>query len=114
MYGTTQAGGVNHYGTIFKFSIPSPAGISNTKKATSNIKIYPNPSNGKFTIHSSGGGQLTVEVYNTLGANIYSTSGNGQSTFSMDLGNQPAGIYLYRILTETGSLVNQGKLIIQK
>jgi len=89
-----------------------------TNKITSNsgaITVYPNPNNGMFTIQSSViNGQWSVEVYNVLGQQVYSTSNIQHSTFDIDLSSQPDGVYLYRVLTSTGSLLGQGKIVIQK
>jgi len=32
----------------------------------------------------------------------------------IDLGNQPNGIYLYRVIDESGALVGEGKFVIEK
>ena len=80
------------------------------------IQIFPNPNNGVFTLQSSGlSGKSSVEIYSVLGERIYAhpfTSQNPQ--FTIDLSNQPEGIYLYRVLDENGNSIGTGKLIIQK
>jgi|GEM_PF-5491514 hypothetical protein len=79
-----------------------------------NITIYPNPSNGVFTIQSSGiSRQTLVEVYNMIGEKVYSNSLNIQhSKFNIDLSDQSAGVYMYKILSEKGEYLASGKLII--
>ncbi len=77
------------------------------------INIFPNPNNGKFTIESSVlSGASSVEIYNMLGARIYSSTMNTSIT-QVDLGRNAAGIYLYRVLTEKGELLGEGKFVIQ-
>ncbi len=78
-----------------------------------NIKLYPNPSDGKFTIESSiASGQSSLEIYNMLGEKIYTSTMNTSST-QINLGKNATGIYLYRVLTEKGELLGEGKFVIQ-
>ncbi len=49
-----------------------------------------------------------------LGEKIYSkqlTINNGQCT--IDLGTKPAGVYMYRLLSETGEPIANGKFVIE-
>jgi len=82
-----------------------------------NISVCPNPSNGQFTfvITSEAKQSLSIiEVCNVLGEKVYSQFFTFNSPLSINISNQPNGIYLYRVITETGNLLGQGKLIIQK
>lgn len=82
----------------------------------SNVRIYPNPSNGVFTLQANSYQPLSnssIEVYNMLGAKVYSHYQiTKSSNYQIDLSNQPNGIYLYRVLDENGGLIGEGKLII--
>jgi hypothetical protein len=64
-----------------------------------------------------GSGQWSVEVYNVLGQKVYSNllpqTPKGALN-AIDLSSQPNGIYFYRVITNEGSLLGEGKLIIQK
>ena len=88
-------------------------GIDNITSNTG-INIYPNPSNGTFTVTLSGTtDKSTMEVYNMLGQQVFVhslTLGNN----NMEMGDRSNGVYMYRILSDTGELIGQGKLIIQK
>lgn len=78
------------------------------------VSVYPNPNNGSFTIESSGlNGKATVEVYNILGEQVLGQIITG-STNQITLGAQPSGVYLYRILNQTGSVISTGKFVVQK
>jgi hypothetical protein len=91
--------------------------ITYEMKADNEVKVFPNPNNGKFTIQESGARNQNsvVEIYNMLGEKVFSKSLLHLTTeYSLDLSSQSAGIYLYRILTEIGNLAAEGKLIIQK
>ena len=89
-------------------------GISSIVKQTGEINVYPNPNNGNFTLVLSGtSDKSTVEVYNMLGDQVF-TYNLALGNNSMEMSSQPNGIYLYRVISETGNLVGQGKMIIQK
>jgi len=77
------------------------------------VKLYPNPSTGLFTFESSSTNTGTrIEIYNILGEKVYNEAlRQAQGDNTINLSGQPSGIYLYRILTENGSLIDQGKLI---
>ena len=80
-------------------------GIPQLYNLTSQISIYPNPTNGKFTIEIKNAEikNLKLEITNLLGEIILqSTITNRQST--IDLTNQPAGIYFVRIIGGTQSM----------
>jgi hypothetical protein len=78
------------------------------------FSAFPNPNTGIFTINLSNFRERSyLKIYNVLGENIYS-SGLNTSNTEVDLSNNSSGIYLYRITTETGNLIGEGKVIIQK
>lgn len=91
------------------------------------LRVYPNPSNGKFNIVVSDKeqavGEMKVEVYNMLGEKVYTAPLNyphigGISVTTISLpngeGQGGAGIYMYRVITETGKLLGEGKLVIMR
>jgi hypothetical protein len=73
------------------------------------IGIYPNPSNGKFSITSSEYIN-SAEVYNLLGEKIYYSHANGLK-FEVDLSTKPKGIYIIR--TKMGERTYTEKVIIE-
>ena len=90
----------------------------NTISNENEVNLYPNPNNGKFTIHFDYNSQLInncqIGIYNVLGQKIYSQAlQHAQGDNQIDLSTQPKGIYLYRILSEKGTSISTGKLIIQ-
>jgi hypothetical protein len=77
------------------------------------LKIFPNPSTGIFTFNLSNNNEkANLTIYNMIGENIYNTQFN-TSTTQIDLSNKPAGIYLYRIVSEKGEAIANGKLVIE-
>jgi len=65
----------------------------------SDITVSPNPSEGVFTVRSVG--LASVEVYNTLGQHVLTTQANG-SAATIDLANQPAGLYFINVTDDEG------------
>lgn len=107
-----SAGGI-HTNSIAEWS--GPLGLNEMTNSSDNIDVFPNPSHGIFTIRFNNyqnAGKSTITIYNMLGKLIMSTSLNAKTT-SIDLSSNSTGIYLYRIVSEQGSPVANGKLIIQ-
>jgi Secretion system C-terminal sorting domain len=122
LYGMTVEGGVNGDGNIFSLKDTTITTSVNPLSAGSGqLKVYPNPNNGIFTIQLSvGSRQLSVlEIYNVLGEQVYTSTpppnGGGASfSYQINMFSQPGGVYLYRVVTENGELVGQGKMVIEK
>lgn len=119
LYGMTSRGGANNEGVVFKIDTEAIAGINELNINNGALSVYPNPSNGLFNLEIShaelvSASQPKVEIYNILGERVYSQSNAQNSTFNINLNNQPNGVYLYRVITESGNLVGEGKLIIQR
>lgn len=117
LFGMTWGGGKG-YGNIFYY-IDTNITTSVPHIANANVQctVYPNPSNGQFNFVMASAArpsQSTLEIYNALGEKVYSeVVPANNSQFSINLLNQPAGIYLYRIMDNTGAQVATGKLAIQ-
>ncbi len=85
------------------------------KIQTSKISVYPNPSNGNFNLTLSNIKEnFNVEIFNILGEKVFSRLTIDNEQLSINLGGQPNGIYLYRVLSNNGRLIGEGKIIIQK
>ncbi len=78
-----------------------------------NINIYPNPSNGIFTVTNPQGFKnlMGLEITDITGKIIFSKDVASNVSTKIDISNQPAGIYFIKINTETG--IYTKKLIIQ-
>ena len=88
-------------------------GINEVRNENSKITVYPNPSSGRliFTMQGSSN-KPQIEIYNMLGQSIYQNRLTPSST-ELNLSNEPAGIYLYRIVSEKGECIGSGKLNIK-
>jgi len=107
-------------GCVDSVCIPvySVAGVASVKGNDSKITIYPNPNSGEFTITSTGNiGNSIVEIYNVLGENVYTTNlgSNKGGSKTINISNQPNGIYLYRVMSgENGTLLGEGKIVLTR
>ena len=73
------------------------------------LKIYPNPSNGQFTIKSEKVIE-SFELYDILGKKVYSDSPKSESIqISTKL---PQGLYFYRAVLQDHS-ISSGKVVVQ-
>lgn len=72
--------------------------ISNT------VKVYPNPSEGIFTIALNEDAQ--VEVYNLLGKLVYESKAQAGKV-TVDISNYQAGLYLLNVTSENGSITKK-------
>lgn len=92
-------------------------GVSEVKEESEKVKVYPNPSSGQFTFiiaSEAKQSQCIVEVYNMLGQQVYSQPNIENSTFNINLSTQSNGVYLYRVITQTGDIAGQGKIVIAR
>lgn len=78
--------------------------------------VYPNPNKGAFTLKVTGvsfSGAAIMEVYNMLGEKVYNAKIEqiaGDNNINM--GTQTSGIYLYRLLDNSGGFIGCGKIVI--
>ena len=82
----------------------------------SGFTIYPNPNNGKFTLHFNGiKSSVSIKVLNALGVTVYEEKEIDavvSGTKLLDLSNQPDGVYM---ITVSGHLqVTSQKIVIRK
>jgi len=80
---------------------------------TTSWNIFPNPSAGQFTFQSENTiSKLNISVTNILGQEIYYSTIDQLNNTTIDLSNQPNGIYFIQIISEKESFTN--KIIINK
>jgi uncharacterized repeat protein (TIGR01451 family) len=102
--------GTRIYNTGFIYFDYNPAVITNTTVNTyenilgineSNTPlsagVYPNPSNGIFTLKLEGEKNATIEVYNVIGEMVWSAKTQNESTL-IDLTDQPRGVYVLKVI----------------
>ena len=69
------------------------------------INIFPNPTNGTFTI--TGNGVENVLIYNTVGQLVRAERAEGTEVQTIDLTDQSNGIYIIQIVTSNGTLTKK-------
>lgn len=92
-------------------SIDNTSSIDNIDY-TPSIRIYPNPSKGKLTIETGNISLHTIEVYNQMGQSLYFEDDKNHNEITIDLTNQPNGIYFLNIESDIGLF--KEKVIIMK
>ena len=64
--------------------------------SNSAVSIYPNPNNGTFTISNTENHAMKVEIFNVLGAKVYSKT-TAEGSMEVNLGDNAKGIYLVKV-----------------
>jgi len=110
--GNVYVGYTEFSGYVKKLGCPTGINEINGSNVAS-ASVYPDPNNGSFTIAMQNvTAKSHVFVYNILGENVYAGTLNSDKT-QINLNNPAPGIYLYRILTEEGSVISTGKVVIK-
>jgi hypothetical protein len=87
-----------HIAFVLRPNLAMPVGL-NESSFSSNISIYPNPSNGKVYIHSGSENlsNATVSVLNSIGQAVYTKSYDNLINTQIDLSSQANGVYSIQI-----------------
>lgn len=101
MYKYCNSSGTNTSGdSTYYYFHTQPLGINVSPET--NIILYPNPGNGKFTIYVKNHFS-SVDVFNMQGVCIYAENNlNQQTSKEMDLSNSTKGMYLVRVSCSEG------------
>jgi len=85
-----------------------PEVITEIPEEHSLFRVYPNPTLGTFILDVYNfESELTVEIYNMVGARILSKEVSGFSKYTFDLSNQQNGIYIIRVLKDNKTAVER-------
>ena len=76
----------------------------------SQFNVYPNPSNGVFTIELDGNAKYDVTVNNVLGQTVYATSTTSMN-ITIDLSSFEKGIYTIELKNNTSAYTE--KVIVE-
>lgn len=97
------------YGTTLCSTLIIRSDVSNPEL---DVRVYPNPSIGAFTIASIQSSIILVDIFNILGKKVARIqSSAGSSELDIDVGALNSGIYFVKVETEAGTSVQ--KLIKQ-
>jgi len=87
-------------------------GIDAIEAAYFELDVYPNPSNGTFNIElGEGAAVTTVEVINTLGSTVLTSTRNFENLINIDIQNQPKGVYIIKVTS--GNKIGLRKVILK-
>lgn len=102
-YGTTESGGQNDLGVVFRYDVPAQL---MTESVNEGLLIYTNPSQGKLAISLPIGGIKLVEIRTLRGDLIYQENHlfENNRPALMDLSSLPSGMYFVQIDTYRGKL----------
>jgi PKD repeat protein len=71
----------------------------NSLSKVNGISIYPNPNNGTFEIKHSANKAMKVEIYNVIGAKVYSQNSD-LGALTVNLSGESSGVYLVKVTVD--------------
>lgn len=78
---------------------PTTIGINELTEKLNNISIYPNPSKNQLTIDSDiYNSEMKIEIYNTLGQEVYSTTLTNSKT-TINISQLSSNVYLMKLIS---------------
>ena len=108
--------GESAYSPAHEVAVYSSQGISD-RKAISDIRLFPNPNDGNFTLqlHSGKDQEILIRITTTSGVRILENretviAGPYQTTFN--LSNLPAGSYNLQILDKNARLISRQQVVV--
>jgi hypothetical protein len=103
-YAFTVDGSIPESEASDRFSLVfEPVSLSTQEERLSNLSLYPNPTQGNFSISGMDLGQAgELEIYNMIGQQVYKKSVSGQSNLEVTDFNANTGIYLVKLTTNQG------------
>ncbi len=100
-----------YFATEFNNLVQKLTAVSEIAKQPASITVYPNPSQGVFTVDVKNfTAPLKLEVYNIVGQKIAYVGLNTEETV-INLSTASSGIYFYRVITSNDVVFGMGKLV---
>jgi bacillolysin len=99
---TTNAWYAAGVGLFSSCPVSAPAPIQNENIQ---VKVYPNPSSGVFTLDFQGSFDRTIVVTNALGVAVKNIVLKPANQFELDLGAFPSGIYMLHVQEKSSNAV---------
>lgn len=92
-----------------KIELLGPTAVKTISKNAA-IEVYPNPSNGVFSVNVSEKVN-TIAVYNVVGEMVYNNDKNLSTNNTVDLSALNAGIYFVKVYTNSGVTTKQVNIV---
>ncbi|MEO0471620.1 MAG: T9SS type A sorting domain-containing protein [Bacteroidota bacterium] len=82
---------------------------NNQKHKEVEFRVFPNPSEGKFTVEvdPKGNQQTEVSVVSLIGQRVFVQQLESPARIDIDLQNHPKGVYFVQIQSETETLTRR-------
>lgn len=96
---------VNYDGGTINFLVEIDGELLSITKVSSEVKLYPNPTNGNVCIEA-GNDIESVKVYNIMGALVQTLPANSR-TVNVNLNGYSNGVYFFNIRQSDGTVTNQ-------
>jgi len=96
---------------LYKYTEDLVVGVEHIKSESNTFSIYPNPARSQLTISGLSGDEI-VEVYNMLGARVYSAQARGKA-LSLDIASVERGVYFVHILDRQGRGMESLKVAVE-
>ncbi|HFS67313.1 MAG TPA: T9SS type A sorting domain-containing protein [Flavobacteriia bacterium] len=98
---------VNNEGVLIdNFVIEGVAAI-NENELSNTIHIYPNPSNGIYTIERKTNTSLSIGVYDITGKRVYFNTNESNTKFTINLSNLENGVYFVNLKSDKDSVTKK-------
>lgn len=107
---TNQAG--TSYGSKLSFTTTGTSDLANVDKEAAELNVFPNPSNGVFTITSNITEKANVIIVNSIGQIMYRKSDCDLRKFDLNVTNLDNGIYFVSITTADTTI--KRRIVINK
>jgi hypothetical protein len=85
------------YGPL-SYENTSPSATQYKASAEEEITVFPNPSNGIFTLNFAGEGEKSITVYDLMGNIVFEKTNSLDAMLTLDLANEANGIYLVKVV----------------
>jgi hypothetical protein len=110
-------GGYYYIDDVFVIPIPGLTGIKKNKEKEPGIKLFPNPSNGEFTIEqpTNFGKNKQLQIFDISGKLVYTESLPSENNkHTIKLNELLNGVYFYKVSGAMNMEMKNGKIIIIK
>ncbi|MBN2174817.1 MAG: Ig-like domain-containing protein [Bacteroidales bacterium] len=105
-----EAGNMVEMGKSITFTTGDEFGI-NDYNWNSTVRVFPNPNKGLMTLEFSSNDPKSIELFNAKGKVIFASQSVVGNILSIDISNQPLGIYFIRVINLGSGVSSELKVI---